>query len=975
MAGIVPLRSARAQIDEAGEDRVAAATVLIVALVVELEDGIPTKEYWRVPLGSGVVVSADGLILTNSHVVDLTALKNDVENEENTQGVDLEIEDAFLIYAVDGMGDDPNPQYSATKIVDRQNLDLAVLSVTGNERGLRLSRPVGADRSPVALGPSGDVNARDLVHIFGYPVFGREAFADIGGTTIDVVDGRVRSLETGPGIGNIQLIHIDATVSQGSSGGAVVDEYGQLIGIMTEARGGAAGGSAAVAIPINRARTVLEAAGWVEPPPTSGPTPTTTPEAPGTPEPASETPPPPTPTPAGPVAPTPTATPTATPDPQTLADAARFAELLARRGGMTPLAGPLAGDLVQDDAFISLQGASLTTADFSASATFVNPTVLTGKPWDFGFMFHRATDTSRRIVVDSNGTWYYTPYPEGTLETGFARVNSAPGGTNTLDLIVEGTTALFGVNGQFVTRIDLPPAIPSDILAGTGFFVITTEQGRTVSFKDFTVWPLQVTPTPQATVTPTSSPTATPVSPPSPSPARVPALTPTPVSIEDMAHFTELLAARDSSLSLAGPFSASLAQQTGFSSVNGAGLFLENFSARATFVNPTETTGTPWDFGFTFHESAEVAQQIVVDSTGYWYYTPYPAGTLMWDIVPGLDIAPGATNTLDLIVEGTTALFGVNGQLVARIDLPAPIASDIKVGTGYFTNTIVPGRTVPYSDFTVWPIAATAAPTTAPFPTAPPLAPDTPTAEIDETLRLGFQALVLSASLLPATGPFAGELIETSMTEATAFWPGVSLAEFGASATFANPDTTTTPADMGFEFHNNGTVYDRVIMDNRGNVYAVVAAQQGQPIGQAATFDTSPGATNTLQIFVGDASVFVGVNGEYVASVNLLPDAAPADISVGTNFFAGDFVQDRVTRFTDFKIWDMEDSPNAVADGSPAGTPSATVALPGSDTAEMGGSMAEQATLSGADVPMLRGAPGRTGELTGPGPLGDPTLH
>ncbi len=263
----------RAELAPEAEDQVAAATVLLVALVLQVEDGVPTQEYWRVPLGSGVLVSAEGLILTNSHVVDLTALQSDDETEENTQGIDLEIEDAFLVYAVDGVADDPNPRYSAIMVADRPDLDLAVLSVIGNERGLPLNRPIGQDRVPLALNPAATADSRTLVHIFGYPVFGRDAFASAGVTTIDVVDGRVRSLESGPGLGDIRLIHIDATVSSGSSGGAVVDETGLLAGIVTEARGGAAGGSEAVAIPVSLALPVLAEAGWENPAPSPSPSP------------------------------------------------------------------------------------------------------------------------------------------------------------------------------------------------------------------------------------------------------------------------------------------------------------------------------------------------------------------------------------------------------------------------------------------------------------------------------------------------------------------------------------------------------------------------------------------------------------------------------------------------------------------------------------------------------------------------------
>jgi S1-C subfamily serine protease len=292
--------SAQDDIDDEAEERVAAATVLVVASVVEVENGIPVQQYWQRPLGSGVLVSADGYVVTNSHVVDVTALRSDVETEENTQGIDLEIQPDFLIYVVDSTDDDPDPRYSATLITDHPEFDLAVLQITGDEDGRALRRPVGDDRSPVALAPANSVATRDPVHIFGYPAFGNDAFADFAATTIDVIDGRIRSFERGVAGANARLIYIDATVSSGSSGGAVVDDDGQLIGVVSQARSGAAGGSVAVAVPIDRVRAVLTIAGWAEPAPapeltaTLSPTPTAAPST---------------------ATPTPTASPTMTPTP------------------------------------------------------------------------------------------------------------------------------------------------------------------------------------------------------------------------------------------------------------------------------------------------------------------------------------------------------------------------------------------------------------------------------------------------------------------------------------------------------------------------------------------------------------------------------------------------------------------------------------------------------------------------------------
>jgi outer membrane protein assembly factor BamB len=264
LASSLDTQSVHADLDPDGVERVAAATVLIVANVVEVNRGIPVGEHERVPLGSGILVSDDGLILTNSHVIDLGTLEERVADEQNATGIELEIAKALLIYVVDSTEDDPDARYTAEAVLDEPSFDLAVLQIVGDEDGRPLRRAVGTDRTPLPLAPSGEIGVRDLVHIFGYPAFGRASFADFAATTIDVLDSRVRSLERIPGLQIVAFIHIDATVSGGSSGGAVVDEEGRLVGVMAEALGGVAGGSAAVAIPVDRARAVLNAAGWVE---------------------------------------------------------------------------------------------------------------------------------------------------------------------------------------------------------------------------------------------------------------------------------------------------------------------------------------------------------------------------------------------------------------------------------------------------------------------------------------------------------------------------------------------------------------------------------------------------------------------------------------------------------------------------------------------------------------------------------------
>jgi hypothetical protein len=80
-------------------------------------------------------------------------------------------------------------------------------------------------------------------------------------------------------------------------------------------------------------------------------------------------------------------------------------------------------------------------------------------------------------------------------------------------------------------------------------------------------------------------------------------LPPTVIAKKDASRFADVLAARESAESLAGPFAGTLVQQEGQRAVRGAGVTTENFSATVTFINPQEQTETPWDVGLAFHQN------------------------------------------------------------------------------------------------------------------------------------------------------------------------------------------------------------------------------------------------------------------------------------------------------------------------------------------------------------------------------------
>jgi len=164
-------------------------------------------------LGSGVIITSDGTILTNNHVVDGAS---DIK-------VDLADKRDFTAKLV---GTDPQT-------------DIAVLKI--NATGLP-TLPIG-DSSKLQVG--------DVVLAIGDP-FG------IGETaTMGIVSATGRG---GLGIENYEdFIQTDAAINPGNSGGAMIDLHGNLVGVNTAILSGGSGGNQGIgfAIPINLARNVM----------------------------------------------------------------------------------------------------------------------------------------------------------------------------------------------------------------------------------------------------------------------------------------------------------------------------------------------------------------------------------------------------------------------------------------------------------------------------------------------------------------------------------------------------------------------------------------------------------------------------------------------------------------------------------------------------------------------------------------------
>lgn len=183
-----------------------------------------TTNYWgfqttSAAAGSGFILTEDGYILTNYHVV------------ENSNSITV------AMYNGD--------TYDATLIGYDESNDVAVLKV--DAEGL----------SPVVLGDSDNLNVGDSVVAIGNP---------LGELTFSLTAGLVSAKDREVTLSNsltMDLIQTDCAINSGNSGGALFNLYGEVIGITNAKYSSSSSSSASIdnigfAIPINHVLSIVK---------------------------------------------------------------------------------------------------------------------------------------------------------------------------------------------------------------------------------------------------------------------------------------------------------------------------------------------------------------------------------------------------------------------------------------------------------------------------------------------------------------------------------------------------------------------------------------------------------------------------------------------------------------------------------------------------------------------------------------------
>ena len=180
----------------------------------ENEEGAPQRK--QEGLGSGVIISSDGYILTNNHVVG--------DADEITVALST------------------NKEYEASLVGADPRTDVALIKI--EVKGLEA----------ITVGDSSKLRIGDVALAVGNPL-GLEQTATVG-----IISGLGRNELNITNGGYENFIQTDAAINRGNSGGALVDASGRLIGINTAIQSGFSGGNIGIgfAIPSNMALNIVQ---------------------------------------------------------------------------------------------------------------------------------------------------------------------------------------------------------------------------------------------------------------------------------------------------------------------------------------------------------------------------------------------------------------------------------------------------------------------------------------------------------------------------------------------------------------------------------------------------------------------------------------------------------------------------------------------------------------------------------------------
>lgn len=375
--------------------------------------------------GTGAIISPDGLVLTNCHV----AMPREVWDDPQFSY------DLLIVALAPSPDEPPQPAYVAEVAQYDAKLDLAVVKVSQTLDGRKVE-PGDLELLALPLGKPERLKAGDAIQIFGYTGNRGETVVPVSGAITKLPRGREQ-----------RWIETDVGVEGGYSGGPMVNEAGELIGVVavgpvesteevthcrysddTNADGlvdlndscTATGGMIYTARPVDSAVTLIKAAGYhVVPEPTATPRPRPKPPTPSPtrrPRPTrQETPPPPVEPSFGPIT---------------------FAEGMDRKGNPVRPGTTFKSGIRELYAFFDYQG------------------------MEDGMEWTQRWSINGEVVVDNTNNWEFGESGENLYSRLYSEV-ALPDGEYQLDLLVQGELIQSGTCKIGEGRHPAPTPTPS----------------------------------------------------------------------------------------------------------------------------------------------------------------------------------------------------------------------------------------------------------------------------------------------------------------------------------------------------------------------------------------------------------------------------------------------------------------------------------------------------------------------------------
>ncbi|MEI7058341.1 FHA domain-containing protein [Nocardioides sp. CCNWLW239] len=215
----------------------------------------PTED--TIAMGSGSIVSEDGKILTNAHVADPAKIPEyAAKGEVSPETVNIHMTNPAEGYKVG------EPDYIAKVIESDGEVDSAVVQIVADGNGDPVD-PSSLDLPTIKLGDSDAVDRGDFIATIGFPTLPKQSFADKEGVYFQpptVAEGNVATILSFEGEERA-VFDVTARISSGNSGGAAVNDDGELVGVPTSIGWDESNVVTGQVIPLAQHVPILEAAG------------------------------------------------------------------------------------------------------------------------------------------------------------------------------------------------------------------------------------------------------------------------------------------------------------------------------------------------------------------------------------------------------------------------------------------------------------------------------------------------------------------------------------------------------------------------------------------------------------------------------------------------------------------------------------------------------------------------------------------